>query len=102
MSMNLLLRPHYLNSISVPRHLRQHVIDTSNIADATLVLLAADLGITDYSSIMFDYATLDRPQVLDTYDLEKYSSATRGTYFDLSELFHLDRSPSINTPSWNE
>lgn len=79
----LLLRPHYLNSISVPRHLRQHVIDTSNIADATLVLLAADLGITDYSSIMFDYATLDRPQVLYTYDLEKYSSATRGTYFDL-------------------
>ncbi|GEB23598.1 hypothetical protein BAU01nite_23310 [Brevibacterium aurantiacum] len=79
----LLLRPHYLNSISVPRHLRQHVIDTSNIADTTSVLLAADLVITDYSSIMFDYATLDRPQVLYTYDLDRYSSAKRGTYFDV-------------------
>jgi CDP-glycerol glycerophosphotransferase len=39
---------------------------------------------TDYSSIMFDYAVLDRPLVIHAPDWEQYR-ATRGTYFDLME-----------------
>lgn len=81
----LLVRPHYLNRINVPRHLRRHVVDVSSIKDTNLVMLAADLLVTDYSSVMFDYLVLDRPQVLYTYDLERYSGSLRGTYFDLRE-----------------
>ncbi|WP_308312184.1 CDP-glycerol glycerophosphotransferase family protein [Streptomyces sp. CYG21] len=44
--------------------------------------LAADALITDYSSIMFDYACLDRPIVSYVDDWEVYSQA-RGVYFDL-------------------
>ncbi|MDI5967126.1 bifunctional glycosyltransferase/CDP-glycerol:glycerophosphate glycerophosphotransferase [Streptantibioticus silvisoli] len=44
--------------------------------------LAADVLITDYSSIMFDYACLDRPIVSYVDDWEVYSKA-RGVYFDL-------------------
>lgn len=38
------------------------------------LLGAADLLITDYSSVYFDYLLLDRPVVFFTPDLEKYSS----------------------------
>ena len=44
--------------------------------------LAADVLVTDYSSIMFDYAVLDRPIVIHAPDWEVYR-ALRGTYFDL-------------------
>lgn len=44
--------------------------------------LAADVLVTDYSSLMFDYAVLDRPIVIHAPDWEVYR-AIRGTYFDL-------------------
>jgi CDP-glycerol glycerophosphotransferase len=45
--------------------------------------LAADVLVTDYSSIMFDYAVLDRPIVIHAPDWEEYR-AMRGTYFDIT------------------
>ena len=44
--------------------------------------LAADVLVTDYSSIMFDYAVLDRPIVIHAPDWEAYRRS-RGAYFDL-------------------
>ena len=44
--------------------------------------LAADCLVTDYSSLMFDYAVLDRPIVIHAPDWEVYRTL-RGTYFDL-------------------
>jgi CDP-glycerol glycerophosphotransferase len=44
--------------------------------------LAADVLVTDYSSIMFDYAVLDRPIVIHAPDWEVYRTM-RGTYLDL-------------------
>jgi len=44
--------------------------------------LASDALLTDYSSLMFDYAGLDRPVVIHAEDREAYEAA-RGTYFDL-------------------
>jgi len=44
--------------------------------------IAADLLVTDYSSIMFDYAVLDRPIAIHAPDWEVYREQ-RGTYFDL-------------------
>ena len=48
-------------------------------------LAGTDGLITDYSSIMFDYAVTGRKIVLYTYDEEEYF-ANRGTYFGLDEL----------------
>ena len=42
--------------------------------------------ITDYSSVMFDYAITKKPMVFYMYDLENYRDKLRGFYFDLSEL----------------
>ncbi len=48
-------------------------------------LQATDGLITDYSSIMFDYAVTHRPIILYTYDEEEYIEK-RGLTFSLSEL----------------
>ncbi|WP_018549729.1 bifunctional glycosyltransferase/CDP-glycerol:glycerophosphate glycerophosphotransferase [Streptomyces sp. LaPpAH-108] len=59
------------------------VVDATDEPDTAEVLLAADALVTDYSSIMFDYATLDRPIVLLADDHATFA-ASRGTYFDVT------------------
>ena len=58
------------------------VIDGSALPSIVDCYLAADLLITDYSSVMFDYAVLNRPIVIFADDWEAYQES-RGTYFDL-------------------
>ena len=48
-------------------------------------LNACDALITDYSSVMFDYAETGRRVILFTYDLEDYLSS-RGMYIDIRDL----------------
>lgn len=81
----LLVRSHYLNHVVLPPSVRGRVIDVSSHHDVTPLLALADGLITDYSSVMFDYALLDRPMFFFTYDYEKYVHEGRGTYFDLLE-----------------
>lgn len=81
----LLIRTHYLNSVSLPPSVRGRVIDVSSHHDITPLLALADGLITDYSSVMFDYGLLDRPMIFFTYDYDEYSKENRGTYFDLKE-----------------
>ncbi|MFC8511399.1 CDP-glycerol glycerophosphotransferase family protein [Streptomyces sp. NPDC057411] len=59
-----------------------HVVDVSRHPSVEELFLAADCLLTDYSSLMFDYALLDRPVVIYANDWEVYR-ATRGTYFDI-------------------
>ncbi|MFJ8650500.1 CDP-glycerol glycerophosphotransferase family protein [Streptomyces sp. NPDC093546] len=58
------------------------VIDVSAHPSVEQLCLASDALLTDYSSLMFDYANLDRPIVVHTEDWAVYDAA-RGTYFDL-------------------
>jgi CRISPR system Cascade subunit CasB len=58
------------------------VVDVSDHPSVESLCLAADALVTDYSSLMFDYANLDRPIVIHADDWEAYE-ASRGTYFDL-------------------
>ncbi|MFF5522313.1 bifunctional glycosyltransferase/CDP-glycerol:glycerophosphate glycerophosphotransferase [Streptomyces coeruleorubidus] len=58
------------------------VVDVSDHPSVESLCLASDALVTDYSSLMFDYANLDRPVVIHADDWEAYEAA-RGTYFDL-------------------
>jgi CDP-glycerol glycerophosphotransferase len=82
----LLVRGHYFygNAASPLAGLRRtgRVIDVSSYDPVEELALAADALVTDYSSIMFDYANLNRPIVIHADDWETYAS-TRGVYFDL-------------------
>ncbi len=82
----LLVRGHYFyeGAASPLAHLRRtgRLIDVSSYDPVEDLCLAADALVTDYSSIMFDYANLDRPIVVHADDWETYRT-TRGVYFDL-------------------
>lgn len=47
--------------------------------------LISDMLITDYSSVMFDYALLDRPMIFYMYDLAEYRDNLRGLYVDIEQ-----------------
>ncbi|MEU6889388.1 CDP-glycerol glycerophosphotransferase family protein [Streptomyces viridosporus] len=82
----LLVRGHYFydgtaSPLAGPRR-SGRIVDVSSYDPVEELCLAADALVTDYSSIMFDYANLDRPLVIHADDWETYRT-TRGVYFDL-------------------
>lgn len=62
--------------------LDSQVIKLSFESDLNALLMASDLLITDYSSIIFEYCLTQRPMVFYAYDLEEYSDQGRGFYYD--------------------
>ncbi|MEU2857086.1 bifunctional glycosyltransferase family 2 protein/CDP-glycerol:glycerophosphate glycerophosphotransferase [Streptomyces mirabilis] len=89
----VLLRAHYFYDEGGRRG-GGRIIDVTRHRSSEDVCLAADALITDYSSIMFDYANLDRPIVVYADDWEVYRE-TRGVYFDLMEA---PPGPVVRTP----
>ena len=57
-------------------------IDVSDFESEQELMLISDMLITDYSSIMIEYAILNRPIIFFTYDLEDYLANERGFYYD--------------------
>lgn len=53
--------------------------------DINELMLVADVLITDYSSIIFNYIHLQKPLILFTPHIENYS-ASRGMYFNIDEI----------------
>ncbi|MFR9757880.1 CDP-glycerol glycerophosphotransferase family protein [Streptomyces sp. TR06-5] len=81
----LLVRKHYLVADSVPGTGDGFVRDVSAHPDVAELLLIADVLVTDYSSLMFDFAHTGRPMLFHTYDLEHYRDELRGFYFDFEQ-----------------
>ncbi|TXS13790.1 glycosyltransferase [Streptomyces sp. adm13(2018)] len=77
-----LIRRHSNIVDSIPGAGNGFVYDVSEYPDIADLYVAADIMITDYSSVMFDYAHLRRPMLFFTYDLEHYRDKLRGFYFD--------------------
>jgi len=72
--------PHAVTSIPTPAPDQDpFVFDAAALPIETL-LCAADLLISDYSSLIFEYSLLGRPMLFYPYDLEAYEKA-RGFYF---------------------
>lgn len=82
----LLVRAHYfLEDDSTPLTELAgsgRIRDVSGYPSVEDLCIASDALLTDYSSIMFDYALLDRPIVIYAYDWDTYIT-TRGVNFDL-------------------
>jgi len=60
-------------------------IDVTLYPDVTELYIAADILITDFSSVMFDYTVTGKPIMFLAPDLERYR-AERGFYFDFEAL----------------
>lgn len=82
-----LVRFHYLVASQFEgKYDPSYVIDVSNYPDINNLYIISDMLITDYSSVFFDYASLNRPMLFFMYDLEEYANNLRGFYFSPSEL----------------
>ena len=62
-----------------------HIIDVSKYPDLYNLMIASDMLITDYSSLMFDYSYLKKPIFLYASDIKEYLD-DRGFAIDLNEL----------------
>lgn len=91
----LLLRfhPHVAESFSrdmertgMPHGVYDRVADVSDYPGVTTLLAVADVLVTDYSSIVFEYALLKRPMIFYAYDLDRFRKSGRGFYEDY-EIF---------------
>lgn len=82
----ILLRSHtyekWVNLSSVFWDKIRYAPQDSKIED---LYLASDAVITDYSSVMFDYALLDKPMMFFAFDYEEYITK-RGINFDLKQI----------------
>jgi CDP-glycerol glycerophosphotransferase len=59
--------------------------DVSRYSDISELLLIADILVTDYSSVLFDFAVTGRPMIFFAYDLDHYRDDLRGFYLDYEE-----------------
>ena len=60
----------------------KNVYDFSYEKDLHSLIMAADVLVTDYSSIIFEYCITQKPMIFFAYDLEKFSDKGRGFYED--------------------
>ncbi|MGV9878424.1 CDP-glycerol glycerophosphotransferase family protein [Streptomyces sp. NPDC003006] len=93
----LLVRPHAHIVEPVPGAGDGFVWDVAGYPDIMDLLLIADVLVTDYSSVMFDFAVTGRPMLFFTYDLEHYRDRLRGFYFDFEK-----RAPGPLVPTSDE
>ncbi|MFK0291366.1 CDP-glycerol glycerophosphotransferase family protein [Streptomyces sp. NPDC090442] len=78
----LLVRSHPQVPDRLPGHHAPFAVDVSSYPDATELLLAADVLVTDYSSLAADFAGTGRPMLFLTPDLAHYRDALRGFSLD--------------------
>lgn len=79
------LHPHMINQ-SAQLINCECMIDVTSYDDIQELLLVSDMLITDYSSLMFDYAETRRPCFLYAPDIEEYQRDDRKFYFKLKDL----------------
>jgi CDP-glycerol glycerophosphotransferase (TagB/SpsB family) len=80
----VLLRGH--SNTARGRSAASDVVDVTDHPDLPGLFLAADVLVTDYSSVMFDYCVTGGPIIFLTPDLAQYRDSTRGFYLDLAEI----------------
>ena len=67
--------------------LGDRVTDASGYGDINDLLTVSDVLVTDYSSVIFEWALLDKPVVYFIYDIDQYRDS-RGLYFDFEEYVY--------------
>jgi CDP-glycerol glycerophosphotransferase len=82
----VLFRKHHFVTDPAPSLPDGSVRDVSSYPDGTELLLAADVLVTDYNAMLFDFAITGRPIVVFAYDLDTYRDEVRGLYLDLEEI----------------
>ena len=81
----IVFKPHYLiiNKYENDHSLDGFLYSISANAEINELYVLSDILITDYSSVFFDYAVLNRPIYFYMYDIDEYKGELRGFYLDI-------------------
>ncbi|MBM7635594.1 CDP-glycerol glycerophosphotransferase family protein [Streptococcus saliviloxodontae] len=82
----ILFRAHSRTTEVMSVEYNEFLRDYSSYPDLNDLLIVADVLITDYSSVVFDYAILEKPVVYFAYDYDAYLEE-RGCYFEPRDVF---------------
>ncbi|WAA09705.1 CDP-glycerol glycerophosphotransferase family protein [Fervidibacillus albus] len=77
----LKIHPFVRNDYSIPYQYRDFFYDFSHYREVNDLLFVTDLLITDYSSVCFEYALLNKPMIFFGFDVEDYIRS-RDFYYD--------------------
>ncbi len=70
---------------SIPVDYRKFAVDLTPMMSISELLCVADICITDYSSLIFEYSIFEKPMIFFAYDLANYFD-WRGFYYNYDEL----------------
>ena len=83
----IMFRAHDRTSKLMNVEFNDFVVNYSTYEPLNDLMIAADILVTDYSSICFDWSLLEKPFICFGYDWEQYK-AERGVYFDAEEVYY--------------
>ena len=73
------------NRPKIPENCRNFAFDMTDRLSIEELLTVADICITDYSSLIFEYSLFERPMVFFAYDMKHYLDE-RGFYYPVTEM----------------
>ncbi|MDM5299629.1 CDP-glycerol glycerophosphotransferase family protein [Bacillus pumilus] len=75
------IHPFVKNEINIPYQYSEFFYDFSDFREINELLLIADVLVTDYSSVCFEFALLQKPMIFFSYDVDEYIR-TRDFYYE--------------------
>lgn len=73
------MHPFVKSDLKIPEEYKEYFIDASAYREVNDILFVIDLLITDYSSVIYETALLNKPMLFYAFDLKQYE-AERGFY----------------------
>ncbi|MBY7144660.1 CDP-glycerol glycerophosphotransferase family protein [Virgibacillus sp. NKC19-3] len=87
------IHPFVKNKVNIPYEYSDFFFDFSDYREINDLLFVTDILITDYSSVCFEFAILNRPMLFFAFDLETYTKE-RNFYYD---YFNFIPGPLVQT-----
>lgn len=83
----LLIKNHHFvkYEMEIPEEFKNFAFDVSNKFSIEDLIFTADICISDYSSLVFEYCLFDKPIIFFAYDIDEYYD-WRGFYYDYEEF----------------
>ena len=83
--LGLRLHPFVASRFHLEHDCKGKVVNFSSYDNLNTLLMATDILISDYSSIIFEYCVFGRPMIFYAYDLDEFSDHGRGFYRNYKE-----------------
>lgn len=77
--------PSVSKGVSIPNKYADRILDLSKLEKIEDLLIVADVLISDYSSLVFEFALMEKPIIFYAYDLEDYINE-RDFYYEYKEF----------------